>query len=127
MPAVDGCHCVRCRHSHVQGLVAIRLHVLVRILRIRYKDWIRIGGLKKIMKKVSFVLAIALGALLFAWSQANGSKAKKSPLDGTWDLVADACVAWEAYSGRLARPGAREHLGSADLSGFVQEGEIGNV
>jgi hypothetical protein len=40
------------------------------------------------MKKVSFVLAIALGAVLFARSQANGSQAKKSPLDGTWELVA---------------------------------------
>ena len=40
------------------------------------------------MKKVSLVLAIALGAVFFAWSQANGGQAKKSPLDGTWELVA---------------------------------------
>ena len=40
------------------------------------------------MKKVSLVLAIALGAVFFAWSQANGDQAKKSPLDGTWELVA---------------------------------------
>jgi hypothetical protein len=40
------------------------------------------------MKKVSLVLAIALGAVFFAWSQTNGGQAKKSPLDGTWELVA---------------------------------------
>ena len=45
-------------------------------------------GLKKIMQKVSLVLAIALGATFFAWSQTNGGQAKKSQLDGTWELVA---------------------------------------
>lgn len=40
------------------------------------------------MKKVSLVLAIALGAVFFAWSQTNGGQAKKTPLDGTWELVA---------------------------------------
>jgi hypothetical protein len=45
-------------------------------------------GLKKIMKKISLVLAIAFGAVFFAWSQANGGQAKKSQLDGTWELVA---------------------------------------
>lgn len=40
------------------------------------------------MKKVSLVLAIALGAVFFAWSQTNGGQAKKGPLDGTWELVA---------------------------------------
>jgi hypothetical protein len=40
------------------------------------------------MKKIMLVLAIALGAVLFAWSQTNGGQAKKSELDGTWDLVA---------------------------------------
>ena len=40
------------------------------------------------MKKVSLVLAIALGAVFFAWSQTNGGQAKKSQLDGAWDLVA---------------------------------------
>ena len=40
------------------------------------------------MKKVSLVLAIALGAVFFAWSQSNGGQAKKSLLDGTWELVA---------------------------------------
>ena len=48
----------------------------------------RLLGLKKIMRKVSLVLAIALGATLFAWSQTNGGQAKKSQLDGTWELVA---------------------------------------
>jgi hypothetical protein len=45
------------------------------------------GG-KKLMKKVSLVLAIALGAVFFAWSQSSGGQAKKSLLDGTWELVA---------------------------------------
>jgi len=40
------------------------------------------------MKKVSLVLAIAFGAVFFAWSQANGGQAEKSHLDGTWELVA---------------------------------------
>ena len=40
------------------------------------------------MKKVSLVLAIALGAVFFAWSQTNRGQAKKSQLDGTWELVA---------------------------------------
>ena len=40
------------------------------------------------MKRVSLVIAIALGAVFFAWSQTNGSQAKTSPLDGTWELVA---------------------------------------
>jgi hypothetical protein len=40
------------------------------------------------MKKVSLVLAIALGAVFFALSQTNGGQAKKSQLDGTWELVA---------------------------------------
>jgi hypothetical protein len=40
------------------------------------------------MKKVSLVLAIALGAVFFARPQTNGGQAKKSQLDGTWELVA---------------------------------------
>ena len=40
------------------------------------------------MKKVSLVLAIAFGAVLFAWSQTNGGHAEKSQLDGTWELIA---------------------------------------
>jgi hypothetical protein len=40
------------------------------------------------MKKLSLVLAIALGGLDFAWSQTNGAQTKKSRLDGTWELVA---------------------------------------
>ena len=40
------------------------------------------------MQKVSLVLAIPLGATFFAWSQTNGGQAKKSQLDGAWDLVA---------------------------------------
>ena len=32
--------------------------------------------------------AITLGAVFFAWSQTNGGQAKKSQLDGTWELVA---------------------------------------
>src|SRR5579863_6319604 len=40
------------------------------------------------MKKVSLLLAIVLVAVFFAWSQTNGGQAKKSPLDGTWELVA---------------------------------------
>ena len=37
------------------------------------------------MKKMVF--AIALTAVFFALSQTNGSHAKKSQLDGTWELV----------------------------------------
>jgi hypothetical protein len=40
------------------------------------------------MKKVSLVLAIALGAVFFALSQTNGGQPKNSLLDGTWELVA---------------------------------------
>lgn len=40
------------------------------------------------MKRVSLVLVIALGAVLFARSQTNGGQAKPGPLDGTWELVA---------------------------------------
>ena len=40
------------------------------------------------MQKVSLVLAITLGTVFFAWSQTNGGQAKKSQLDGAWDLVA---------------------------------------
>ena len=43
---------------------------------------------KTIMKKLSLVLAIAFGAVFFAWSQTNGGQAKKSELDGTLELVA---------------------------------------
>ena len=40
------------------------------------------------MKKISLVLAIAFGAVFFAWSQINCVQAKTNPLDGTWELVA---------------------------------------
>ena len=40
------------------------------------------------MKRAWLVLAIAFGAVFFAWSQTSGSQAEKSPLDGTWELVA---------------------------------------
>ena len=39
------------------------------------------------MKKTLLVIAIALTAAFVAGSQTNGSHTKKSPLDGTWDLV----------------------------------------
>src|SRR6266516_481494 len=39
------------------------------------------------MKKVWFVFAIALAAMFVALSQTIGSNAKKSQLDGTWELV----------------------------------------
>ena len=39
------------------------------------------------MKTVSLVFAIALTAVFLALSQTNGSHAKKSQLDGTWELV----------------------------------------
>jgi len=39
------------------------------------------------MKKVSLVFAIALAAVFVVLSQTNGSHAKKSQLDGTWELV----------------------------------------
>jgi len=39
------------------------------------------------MKKVLLVFAIALTAVFLALSQTNGSDAKKSQLDGTWELV----------------------------------------
>src|SRR5215469_1882599 len=40
------------------------------------------------MRKVSLVLAIALGTVFFSWSQTNSGQAKKRQLDGTWELVA---------------------------------------
>ena len=40
-----------------------------------------------IMKKVLLVFATALTAVSPAFSQTNGSHAKKSQLDGTWELV----------------------------------------
>jgi hypothetical protein len=40
------------------------------------------------MKKVPLVLAIALGVVFVARSQTNSGQAKKSQLDGTWELVA---------------------------------------
>jgi hypothetical protein len=40
------------------------------------------------MKKVSLVLAIALGTVFLAWSQTNDGQAKMSQLDGTWELAA---------------------------------------
>ena len=39
------------------------------------------------MKKVLLVLAIAFGAVFFAWSQTNSGHAERSQLDGTWELV----------------------------------------
>jgi|SRR5882724_11400139 len=39
------------------------------------------------MKKVLLVFAIALAAVFVAFSQTNGSRAKKSSLDDTWELV----------------------------------------
>jgi hypothetical protein len=39
------------------------------------------------MKKLLLVFAIALAAVCLAWSQTNGSHARKSQLDGTWELV----------------------------------------
>jgi hypothetical protein len=39
------------------------------------------------MKKVSLVIAITFAAVLLALSQTNGGHAKKSQLDGTWELV----------------------------------------
>ena len=39
------------------------------------------------MKKVLLVFATALTAVSPAFSQTNGSHAKKSQLDGTWELV----------------------------------------
>jgi hypothetical protein len=41
----------------------------------------------KIVKKVSLLLAIAFGAVIFAWSQTNSGHSEKSQLDGTWELV----------------------------------------
>lgn len=39
------------------------------------------------MKRVWLILAIALAAVFLAWSQTNSTHAKKSRLDGTWELV----------------------------------------
>src|SRR5207237_5953388 len=39
------------------------------------------------MKSVFLVFAIALTAVFLSLSQTNGSHAKKSQLDGTWELV----------------------------------------
>jgi hypothetical protein len=68
--------------------------------------------LKEFMKKVSLVLAITLGAVFFAWSQTNGGQAKKSELDGTWELVA----------GQQLPKGAREIDGDT----FKQAGTLSN-
>lgn len=40
-----------------------------------------------IMKRVWLILAIALAAASLAWLQTTRSRAKKSQLDGTWELV----------------------------------------
>ena len=40
------------------------------------------------MKKASLVLAIAFGVVFLAQSQTSGGQAKKSQLDGPWELVA---------------------------------------
>jgi hypothetical protein len=45
-------------------------------------------GVEKIMRKLSLVLAIALGVVFFAWLQTSGGQARKSPLDGAWELIA---------------------------------------
>ena len=37
--------------------------------------------------KVLIVLPIALAAVVLAWSQTSGSHAKKSQLDGVWELL----------------------------------------
>ena len=39
------------------------------------------------MKKIMLVFSIALAAMSFAFSQTDGRHAKKSPLDGAWELV----------------------------------------
>jgi hypothetical protein len=39
------------------------------------------------MKKVSLVFALALAAGFVAWAQTSGSPAKRSRLDGIWELV----------------------------------------
>ena len=39
------------------------------------------------MKKVLSVFAVALTALLVAWSQTRGDHAKKGQLEGTWEMV----------------------------------------
>ena len=40
------------------------------------------------MKKASLVLAIVFGVVFLAQSQTSGAQAKKSQLDGAWELVA---------------------------------------
>lgn len=39
------------------------------------------------MKKVLSVFAIALAAVLLAWSQTSGDRAKKGQLEGAWEMV----------------------------------------
>ncbi len=39
------------------------------------------------MRKVLLVFAIAVAAGYLACSQTNASQAKKSPLEGTWELI----------------------------------------
>ena len=39
------------------------------------------------MKKVLLLFAIALTAVLIAWSQKSGDHLKKSELEGTWEMV----------------------------------------
>ena len=39
------------------------------------------------MKKVLLVFAVAVAAVFLGWSQTSGSHAKKSQLDGTWEMA----------------------------------------
>ena len=48
------------------------------------------------MKEVLLVLAVALAVVLIALSQTKGRQAKKSQLDGTWELVSGQQLPKEA-------------------------------
>ena len=50
------------------------------------------------MKKGLLIVAVTLTVVFLTWSQTNGSHSKKSPLDGTWELV----------SGQTLPKGARD-------------------
>ena len=65
------------------------------------------------MKKISLVLAIAFGAVFFAWSQTNCVQAKTSPLDGTWELPVS-----------LYGPSPPQTMSGKTISGFSATGLI---
>jgi hypothetical protein len=71
------------------------------------------------MQKILLVFAIALAVAFFAWPQTNSGQAKKSSLDGTWELV----------SGQQLPKGARDIkiISGGHFIFVAYDTEIGNV